>query len=67
MNQHHGGAAARRKLLLEDLTAEIIGGDLEVHREVGPGLMESAHEECLGHELRLFFFSDLLRVSVSPW
>jgi GxxExxY protein len=50
---HHGGTEARRKLLLEDLTEEIIGAALEVHRELGPGLMESAYEECLCHELHL--------------
>ncbi|HLK32790.1 MAG TPA: GxxExxY protein [Terriglobales bacterium] len=50
---HHGVTETRRKLLLEDLTQEIIGAAIEVHRELGPGLLESACEECLCHELHL--------------
>ena len=37
----------------EQLTASIIGAAIEVHRELGPGLLESAYEECLCHELHL--------------
>lgn len=33
------------------LTHEIIGGAIEVHRELGPGLLESAYEQCLAWEL----------------
>jgi GxxExxY protein len=50
---HHGGTETRRKLLLEDLTQEIIGAAIEFHRELGPGLLESACEEFLCHELHL--------------
>jgi GxxExxY protein len=35
------------------LTHEIIGAEIEVHRLLGPGLLESAYEECLCHELKL--------------
>ena len=34
-------------------TAPIIGAAIEVHRALGPGLLESAYEECLYHELHL--------------
>ena len=33
------------------LTREIISAAIEVHRELGPGLLESAYEACLVHEL----------------
>jgi GxxExxY protein len=35
------------------LTKEIIGAAIEVHRLLGPGLLESAYEECLCRELAL--------------
>jgi GxxExxY protein len=35
-----------------DLTHEIIGAAIKVHRELGPGLLESAYEACLGYELQ---------------
>jgi len=34
-----------------DLTRKIIGAAIEVHRNIGPGLMESVYEECLMREL----------------
>src|ERR1700751_1859914 len=34
-------------------TAPIIGAAIEVHRALGPGLLESAYEECLCHEFHL--------------
>lgn len=41
------------KLVLEDLSSEVIAAAIEVHRELGVGLLESAYEECLCHELTL--------------
>ena len=35
----------------QSLTEKIIGAAIEVHRELGPGLLESAYETCLCHEL----------------
>ncbi|MDX2188375.1 MAG: GxxExxY protein [Bacteroidota bacterium] len=35
-----------------DITSKIIGCAIEVHRELGPGLLESAYEECLYYELK---------------
>ena len=38
---------------LNDITKQIIGAAIEVHRALGPGLLESAYEECLCRELTL--------------
>jgi GxxExxY protein len=35
-----------------ELTKLIIGKAIEVHRQFGPGLLESAYQECLAHELQ---------------
>ncbi len=37
----------------EELTEKLIAAAIEVHRHLGPGLLESAYEECYSHELRL--------------
>jgi GxxExxY protein len=37
----------------QELIKEIIGAAIEVHRLLGPGLLESAYEACLCRELRL--------------
>ena len=34
-----------------DLTQEIIGAAIKIHRELGPGLLESAYVSCLAYEL----------------
>jgi len=41
------------KLLHQDLTREIIAAAIEVHRELGPGLLESAYHFCMCRELTL--------------
>lgn len=38
---------------INQLTHEIIGAAIEVHRKLGPGLLESAYRKCLCHELFL--------------
>jgi GxxExxY protein len=38
---------------LNQLSKKIIGCAIEVHKHLGPGLLESAYEECLCHELKL--------------
>src|SRR5437763_7410777 len=50
---HRGGTEAQSKLLHSGLTEQIIGAAIEVHRVLGPGLLESAYEECLCRELSL--------------
>ena len=42
-----------RKLLFFESDIEVIGAAIEVHKTLGPGLLESAYEECLCHELPL--------------
>ena len=36
-----------------EITEAVIGSAIEVHRALGPGLLESAYEECLAHEFDL--------------
>ena len=38
---------------INQLTDQVIGSAIEVHRELGPGLLESADQRALAHELRL--------------
>ncbi len=38
-------------LIQERVTEEIIGAAIRVHDQLGPGLLESAYEACLAHEL----------------
>ncbi len=41
------------KVLESSLAKRVIGCAIEVHRELGPGLLESAYEQCLARELAL--------------
>ena len=51
MKQINSGVAIERKE--NDITGKIIGAAIEVHKHLGPGLLESAYEECLCCELDL--------------
>lgn len=44
---------AKIKTMDDLLTKKIIGASIEVHRELGPGLLESIYEEALCHEFDL--------------
>jgi GxxExxY protein len=47
-----GRDAAGNPAELNKLTQQIIGAAIEVHRHLGPGLLESAYETCLAYELQ---------------
>src|SRR6266853_5865319 len=40
-------------MLNNEMTQQILSAAIEVHRQLGPGLLESAYEECLCHELTI--------------
>ena len=42
---------------INKLSSKIIGAAIEVHKTLGPGLLESAYEECICHEFGLRHFS----------
>jgi GxxExxY protein len=50
--------AEAQRTAMKELTEKIIGASIEIHRALGPGLLESAYRECLCYELSqagLFF------------
>ena len=47
------GSGTGAKLKHEELTEKIIGAAIEVHRVLGPGLLEAVYEKALCHELTL--------------
>lgn len=55
MNIHHGGTEAQSSegLVSSSLTEDIIGAAIEVHRQIGPALLESVYEDCICEELQL--------------
>ncbi len=46
-SDNHRGTETQR----DPLTRKVIGCAIEVHRQLGPGLLESTYEECLCYEL----------------
>jgi GxxExxY protein len=38
---------------INELTKAVINAAIEVHQIIGPGMLKSVYEECLGHELEL--------------
>src|SRR5471030_2627479 len=55
MHREHKGYIEVRGMnpAINPLTEQIIGAAIEVHRELGPGLLDSAYQRALAHELRL--------------
>lgn len=39
-------------MIYDKITENIIGAAIEIHKALGPGLLESAYQECLFHELK---------------
>ena len=48
----------------DELTGTIIGCAIEVHRHMGPGLMESVYERCLLHELNQAGLTTVSQVAI---
>lgn len=49
----HEETGAATKLIHENLTEQVVAAAIEVHRVLGPGLLESVYEKALCHELTL--------------
>lgn len=52
---------------LDDLTYDVVGAAIEVHKHIGPGLLESAYQKCLSIELnnRDINFSEEFRIPLN--
>ena len=51
--RRHEKHEGTRSLEFDELSHRVIGCALEVHKHLGPGLLESSYEQCLAHELKL--------------
>ena len=51
MNNSHRDTENTKLAELNKISEKIIGCAIEVHKQLGPGLLESAYEECLAFEL----------------
>ena len=49
-HEEHEGS---NEVEFDTLSKRVIGCAIEVHRALGPGLLESTYEQCLAHELTL--------------
>ena len=52
------------KNYLNDLSYRITGVAIEVHKQLGPGLLESAYQKCFAHELAMQGFNFLSQLIV---
>ena len=55
-----------KRVKLNVVTGEILHAAFKVHSTLGPGLLESAYEVCLAHELRKRGLGGFRRRSLSP-
>jgi len=55
------------KIEINKLSYEVVGAAIEVHKNLGPGLLESVYEKCLYHELTLrgFYVTKQQRVPIN--
>jgi len=51
--KHSSPFGVRIIMDINELSSKIIGAAIEVHKALGPGLLESVYEECICHELSL--------------
>ena len=51
MNTTKATKNMKKGIEFDQLSNQVIGCAIEVHREIGPGLLESTYEQCLAHEL----------------
>lgn len=52
-HEEHEDHGRMGRIRFDELSNRVIGCAIEVHRHLGPGLLESTYEQCLAHELRL--------------
>ncbi len=50
----------------DELSNQVIGCALEVHRNLGPGLLESTYEQCLAYEMNVAGIPFKLQI-LFPW
>ena len=51
-HEEHEGEKRAESVEFDELSNRVIGCAIEVHRQLGPGLLESAYRTCLGYELQ---------------
>ena len=49
---------------IDKITKEIIGAAIEVHRQLGPGMLESAYKQALAYELRIRKIKFMMEVKI---
>lgn len=52
VTESHGESQRTTEMNINEITEKIIGCAIEVHRQLGPGLLESTYEACLLYELK---------------
>lgn len=50
-HEGHEGHEGKIRVKFDELSNKVLGCAIEVHRELGPGLLETTYEQCLAYEL----------------